>query len=141
MRRIAVKLVVFLVLGALVNVAVAWGCALWIDLKSPSVSRLKGLNGPTPEYMQWDTRRWETSGALRVVSVWDYRGPGRSSIITGFFDPSTPSSDSLVPPWADYLHPLHGEPNRGRYNWVADARGWPLLSKWGGSRSRTRASS
>ncbi len=29
MKRIAIKLVVFLLLGAVVNVAVAWGCALW----------------------------------------------------------------------------------------------------------------
>ena len=29
MKRIAVKLVVFLLLGAVVNVGVAWGCAKW----------------------------------------------------------------------------------------------------------------
>jgi hypothetical protein len=34
MRRLAIKLLVFLLLGAIVNVAVAWGCALFSPLRS-----------------------------------------------------------------------------------------------------------
>ncbi len=32
MKRIAIKLVIFLLLGAVTTVAVAWGCAYWIEL-------------------------------------------------------------------------------------------------------------
>ncbi len=31
MKRVTIRIVFFLLLGAIINVAVAWGCALWID--------------------------------------------------------------------------------------------------------------
>ncbi|MEE8154326.1 MAG: hypothetical protein V3T53_05140 [Phycisphaerales bacterium] len=44
MKRWITKLVVFLLLGAVVNVAVAWGCALWSSMTQDSdLSELRAL--------------------------------------------------------------------------------------------------
>ncbi len=137
MKRRLAKLVVFLLLGAVVNVAVAWGCAAWIDPFPRFAARIRGYSHHPPEYDSWKTWKFERTAALRVVSVWLYDDPEVPSIRTGFIPASGPSSESLVPAWADFLHPQYGEPSRGRFNWVADARGWPMLSMWGGCKSRS----
>ncbi|MFB3112460.1 MAG: hypothetical protein ACE10G_10540, partial [Gemmatimonadales bacterium] len=55
MKRWISKLVVFLLLGAVVNVAVAWGCATWIvPLKNDLAAYLRQVNAP----LRSDYRRW-----------------------------------------------------------------------------------
>ncbi len=55
MKRRLTKLVVFLLLGAIVNVAVAWGCATWIvPLKNDLAAWQRQLNAP----LRSDYRRW-----------------------------------------------------------------------------------
>ncbi len=50
MKRIAVKLVVFLLLGAVVNVAVAWGCATLVDF-------------------DWRQKRWQSSAVYLGAEI------------------------------------------------------------------------
>ena len=55
MKRRLTKLVVFLLLGAIVNVAVAWGCATWIvPLTNDLAALLRQMNAP----LRSDYRRW-----------------------------------------------------------------------------------
>ena len=56
MKRGLFKLVVFLLLGAIVNVAVAWGCATWIvPLKNDLAAWQRQLGTPS---LRSDYRRW-----------------------------------------------------------------------------------
>ncbi len=138
MTRLAVKLVVFLLFGAMVNVGVAWGCAVWIGPPGSYV--------PPPLNMDarkrvgrsegWSAYRYDSTGVMRIVAYWAYEEPGTIYAGSGFFDASPkPPAESLVPGWAAVIRP-HGEYSLGRYRWVADARGWPMLSMWGGAKTR-----
>ncbi len=58
MKRIALKLVLFLLLGAVVNVAVAWGCAVYIDLWTLEPERSSGYHATQDRTLgeSFDTR-------------------------------------------------------------------------------------
>ena len=89
----------FLLLGAIVNVAVAWGCAWKLDVfRVPGTgesSSIAGEVGETPSLV-WGVSRYERTGATRLVSY--YFMP--SKLFTDYDgDP-----DSLLPSWnQDYL--------------------------------------
>ena len=93
MKRIAIKLVVFLLLGAVVNVAVAWGCAVRIDLDGTSIhSRLTTLR--PGDY--WVVSERRCLGKARYVSrVW-------SGFATGTWEPD---AESLLPSWTRITRP------------------------------------
>ena len=47
MKHWIFKLVVFLLLGAVVNVAVAWGCGAWLNtLNAEQVARISSMDSP-----------------------------------------------------------------------------------------------
>ena len=77
MKRIAIKLVVFLLLGAVVNVAVAWGCALW---STAHVSRRSYGGAPIPERLVDRWRVWSAPADEETTSLeWTLSaGPGVS---------------------------------------------------------------
>jgi hypothetical protein len=70
-RRIA-KLVIFLLLGAIVNVAVAWGCALWLPPK-----RIVGMflhTGLSTTRFGWEAKLIEADEADQVKRNTDVAG-------------------------------------------------------------------
>ena len=78
MKRRLTKLVVFLLLGAIVNVAVAWGCATWSALKlvsGPLVGR------PTEADQRWWQQVVPAEAAPRASVVWRSRGFGCNSLL------------------------------------------------------------
>ena len=115
MKRRLFKLVLFLLLGAVVNVAVAWGCALVVDLGS---RRPEGAGLTVdPAHGSRSFLIWRGVGAFRIINDetdWaeDRRG-GRSWVETS----SLPHWTALraIPPLQDGVL------------WD-DARGWPFLA-------------
>ncbi len=135
------KLVAFLLLGALVNIAVAWGCATWIDETHKSNT---SLLGPIPfEDAGWNIILYEKTGAIRVLA--------HGSVSIGFahwreklgsdvsreeleraIEESSPYFCTVaelkthVPSWSRTNHPP--QPRALTYYPIEDARGWPFLS-------------
>ncbi len=121
MKRPLLTITVFLLLGVVVNVAVAWGCALWVD------AECAGRENSASRYT--DTERihisvWRRTGALVIVTD-RVRAAYGFSRVDG-------APESLLPPWsglstarAAYESGTADEEFR-----VADARGWPMLALW-----------
>ncbi len=111
MKRRLTKLVAFLVLGAIMNVAVAWGCAIFSIPFVPDENR-GGFN-PDSSRIVYEHRSF---GSARF---WDVR-VGIDSVISV---EGTPPVD-ILPNWAkdDDLRPftLH----------LYEGRGWPKLALW-----------
>ena len=139
MKRWLFKLALFLFLGAIINVAVAWGFVALQSSISRSDITAKGRSSGK-EFSKWETTKFEFAGSLRVTSSWRFNDPDVWQVETGFEEFTDVKSESLIPHWADFLHPLQGELSRGRFEWMADGRGWPFLSMWGGCKT-TYASS
>ena len=71
MKRRLLILLLLLVAGAIVNVAVAWGCALW----SP-IGRVVGFGAPdTSDELWWQSHRPEVA-AMHPLALWIDRGTG-----------------------------------------------------------------
>ena len=105
------KLVVFLLLGAIVNVAVAWGCAGWIDLTGVVP---RGTSPRKYSRYHWQVFDYfERIGASRM----GWRVP--PIIITGDGQTNMDSYMESLPQEFEPPLPL------GR---ISDRRGWPLLS-------------
>ena len=69
MKRIVIKLVLFLLLGALVNVAVAWGCALWAPTRAyENFTMFEGEAKPMSavSHANWSKHRPKEWPELRV---------------------------------------------------------------------------
>ncbi len=76
-KRRAVLILLLLVGGAIVNVAVAWGCYYWIDPTQGNLKSESMYHWPAPE-------RWQETTVLRSVGrdrirvdLWTYYGPWR----------------------------------------------------------------
>ena len=69
MKRIALKLLLFLLAGAIVNVGVAWGCAVWVDVANARIVNYEEQKETGP----WEHRfaiRSERPGATQVGVFW-----------------------------------------------------------------------
>ncbi len=141
MKRRLTKLVVFLLLGAVVNVAVAWGCAYWIDEERKSHTLLLG---PIPfEDAGWHIIIYEKPGAIRVVAFGvDHLGFAHwreklgSDVSREELERAIEESkpyfctvaevEARLPSWSRANHPPQA---RARTSYpIEDARGWPLIS-------------
>ncbi len=130
MKRRLTKIVVFLLLGAIVNVGVAWALALFVDMTwmEPQIEvfPLPDTHGRTnrAEYQQFLV----ADGAFRVA--W-HEGVQRNQVVM---------RTSLRPPYDSRSQPLETPDARG-LSWcfrdavptypimhVSDARGWPMLA-------------
>ena len=125
MKRRLTKLVVFLLLGAVVNVAVAWGLAWKLDVSRGHTTRKSLIDaevGKETPYHLWGVYRLERPGAMRVFSY-------HMTASTGSSDGRDPGS--LLPSWnQDYFLEIQ----RDEWNKLArmqDGRGWPMLALWG----------
>ena len=107
----------FLLLGAVVNVAVAWSCSIFVDVHSVDRQCVGDVFG-------WGFDVWRTAGATRI-----HCNEFVMCAVGAGYDAPPPVPDS-VPWWGptDF-----GQFRRnGRYIGppMEDARGWPLLSMW-----------
>ena len=127
MKRRLLTIIVFLLIGAVANVAVAWACALWL---SPRYEDEQGsaLRQYGPEHQpirKWEVRRFSRAGGTLIVSFRD-----RNS------DPSPETDEApslLLPNWADLPaepHFIYHSTSEHLEHLVFDARGWPLISLW-----------
>ena len=122
-RRWLLKLALFLVLGAIVNVAVAWVCCV-------HDSHFDELGDYQDAHLLRDTFAWSvwslrsSRGCLVSSSYQKWIGGGGVSQALG------PSPESLIPGWSHlprspFAYDLDVRP---RQMLVASARGWPLLA-------------
>ncbi len=125
MKRHLLIIGIFLLAGAVVNVAVAWGCALWIDVQSGSWSAVRQQS--ESEAFEWHYSIHRRRGATKIrISLLrldkgrrDEAGPVPATLPAG------------VPRWH------RGWPRESQVSWEGseyprthEARGWPLLSMW-----------
>ena len=127
MKRWTFTILLFLLLvsgGAIVNVAVAWGCALSVDVFQGS-DRYGMVAGSD---WWWGFHRHTRHGGTYLFS-WR-RADGDTPVTRGF------SPEAVVPNWTGFATPTpmfywclerYGSADDMR---IADARGWPVLSMW-----------
>jgi len=111
----------FLLLGAVVNVGVGWGCAWFVDVYEAPQERAKSFEIGH----RWFVLRWRRAGADRVTSIQSSSAHAPAT--------ATPP-ELLVPSWNPIFivsHKLDGVsgPSEGRR--LQDGRGWPMLSLYG----------
>ena len=72
MKHRLFKLALFLILGALVNVTVAWGCAVWLTIDvnqfPDKVEFRDEISGPGSSL--WRVQQIKRSGAMRILTLW-----------------------------------------------------------------------
>ncbi len=121
LRRWIVRAVVFLLLGAVVNVAVAWGFALRVDVF---------MNPGRKSYQFTDTRSvfiidFTATGSKRTQVARSYGDYSRANGHTSGFSP-----DELLADWS-HLRTTSESDGFTKFSrdvrWE-DGRGWPLLS-------------
>jgi hypothetical protein len=123
-NRRFIQVVVLLFLGAIVNVAVAWGCAIALDVHSGT----KETAVHVIRSGRWDCMRWTCIGACQFSSVWNKMASAAS--------PLEVQTRSLVPTWSRAsLSPSSAFENSVENSdrsftevQLGDGRGWPWLS-------------
>ena len=126
MKRLR-TILLFLLLGAIVNVVVAWGIALLAP--HPSSFYRKGFTPGGEQYGAWNTDRFVSIGIECIHSNWKLpifpNGP--------YYPPPKQSADSILPAWAIYAYPDEVPiVMTCRY---LEATGWPMLTFWSGRES------
>ena len=119
MKRRLLIIAVFLLLGAVVNVAVAWGCAAWADLGTDYTEGIS--EDGTASLLRWSSNigtliYFERNRTATLNRAW--RGRRRM--------------DELSPYWL-HLNEPSAAYQSGRTNEdirFIDARGWPVLTMW-----------
>ena len=119
-----------LLLGAAINVGVAWTLAATV--RAEGLDDWKGLgwsySKPNSPYRGWVTMSLVGLGSSRVVTEVYYH-----DVIGTIFPPVLTRPEEIVPGWAEALHhaPLDYDPNEAyAKRRIHDARGWPNLSLW-----------
>ena len=119
MLRLLTTVAVLLLVGATVNIAVAWGCGLWLEVFS---GRYEGAD-----------KRLDSSRAIRVSR---YSRTGATYFeairLRGWQPGNMGDPDDLIPKWTGLRLPgaayeageIHSEHR------VVDLRGWPMPSLW-----------
>ena len=121
MKRRLLIIGMFLLLGAVVNVGVAWGSAAWHYVAQ--ATRIPGVTLLEDGSTSWMIASYRSRVAHRMHSVW-----GPSALLT--WQPSGVSPTELARGWIHILAPDaadEGEPTGAR---VFDGRGWPMISMW-----------
>src|SRR5262245_24494397 len=123
MMRGLFRLGLLLVAGAIVNVAVAWGCAVFVN---PFQGDSDWLYPPGP---YWTLEKVERMGAMALTSI---RGKDEQSLP---FDNSYLSTDELtdfLPPWSNLEVPSPEFTARPRCVEIQRLRanGWPRPCLW-----------
>ncbi len=120
-KRYMLTIGVLLLLGALVNMGVAWGSAAWHYVaeatRTPGTTLLE--DGSTT----WMVASYRSRLAHRMHSVW---WPGALFAR----QPSGVSPGALVRGWAHILAPDAADGGEASGARVFDGRGWPMISMW-----------
>ena len=146
-KRRALKLLVFLLAGAIINVAVAWTIAYLVRFDSRLIGQSQRQDvftgsGASPE----ERERFRGYFAGRDAGFGSLRVSVSKSFSWGLTQRSTTSFVDLIPPWSKQFFEIP-ELTGGTAAWnsslythdnVVDARGWPFLSLWGGLRTPKR---
>src|SRR5690349_11243955 len=121
MKRRIFKLCLFLLLGAIINVAVAWGCVFVLGpCDAEHAQRTAGRGQNLPDYANWQLEVRTIRAGQFVDSRW-YRPPFVSTT------PRDPDPVSFLPSWAALARPDSRAPARSTHRIQLEARGWPLL--------------
>ena len=128
-RRLLI-IAIFLLAGAVVNVAVAWGCAAFID---PTADPNEIVASRTTGHRTWELLRFQVPG---VTFFWSTHGWMAEPLD---FPPHGPSPESLLPSWSDLAAPTTPDFLAAVDSTVDDlilerryvyCSGWPLRNLW-----------
>lgn len=119
MKRHLFKVALFLLLGAIVNVAVAWGCTLILG-ENPNKGNLQIGFEQIDEDYKWLVHRGDKPG---LISIQSYFG----AIVT-YGDEPLIEADSLVERWSHV--PNRNDPSGEPNSWEEFASGWPVTALW-----------
>ncbi len=126
MKRWLTKLVVFLLLGAITTIAVAWGCAFWTDVYDGSLTRV--IQPSESDAYEWyfDVRRQPGSASINLWCI---------LLVKVGSDEVAPAIPTTVPPGFPTWN--QGWPHESQVSWFGsqkvraqEARGWPWLAMW-----------
>jgi hypothetical protein len=135
--------IVWLLLGAIVNVIVAWACAILIDpyratqpppalgVPHQAVFAVRQVNEPWRG--QWGAVRYRVPGMLRLDSSFNRAAPPWGPANEGpGAQPDIGDPALLVPRWSGLATPSDEflASRREIERTIVDARGWPMLSLW-----------
>ncbi len=123
MKHRLFKLVVFLMLGAVVNVAVAWGCALFIEVEDGIAEGTFVLYRTNGRFGSVYLSEWRSQGASRVYCVvmdWSDKPP-----LGDWTDLTRKSIRVFARAGLDEAN--WSLLSQGDTRWV-DSRGWPLVA-------------
>jgi hypothetical protein len=118
------------VLGAVTNVAVAWGCAMWIPLSSGAQHSTVHIGWDPEAVPYWGAESRRRHGAQRLVwnASWvDFTNAPGINLSAALGDPLDMET---VPAWSlmDSSTPPSDEYAREFRMVVEDARGWPCVT-------------
>lgn len=128
MRHRLVTVVIFLLAGAVVNVGVAWGCAVWLSL-NPAKSDVREVANRLVRSPLWqdiwcEVRTLNRPGGRRFGIVWWYWEADETS---QYADVDTQLNE-ILPRWAFAALLSRTTPPEDMEVIVLDSRGWPLPS-------------
>jgi hypothetical protein len=133
--------VAFLLLGAVVNVAVAWGLAVLIDPFSASWDPGAGMRRGDaagvfvrrPWAGQWTAEVFAAGGLARFSSIHNRAEPPWGPGVDGAAaQPDWGDPAAILPAWSGFREATAEFAAGGLVieNRTGDARGWPMLSLW-----------
>jgi hypothetical protein len=128
-RRDALFILICVLAGVVMNVAVGWGCAVFMDPQLSEADERVGGSLLGAGYWNWRIWRHRAPGALRVMSQWS----DKPTLAAAQADVKDSPSDRLIPRWALFATPAYELPTGAHHYCVAQARGWPCLSLTGGA--------
>ena len=121
MRRRVLTILALLVAGAVVNVAVAWGCASRSIQRSWTISAREGYSR-IESVGFWRVFGTDSFGRVRIRSWWAFEWSGGITV-----NLNLPAARDLLPKWTDVVDHLEpGDINNADV--VAEATGWPFLA-------------
>ncbi len=119
MKRRILKLAAFLLLGAIVNVAVAWGCAMILAEQTDNWN-MRGSFARLEDDYVWLVYRQDRPGYFSIESyVW---------LIVMEEDERWDELGTLIENWSRI--PDRNDPSGEPRNWEESASGWPVASMW-----------
>ncbi len=128
MKRRALTILIFLLAGAVVNMAVAWGCAVWVNVVADKLNESADVRGPEEV---WGAKVWRRAGAELCTSSRIARAGKPRTGLTEIAQQSAakhprdilPNRGFLILPTKSFLSGGTNHDHKG-----VSSRGWPLLS-------------
>lgn len=120
----ALLILLSLLLGAVINVAVAWGCAAFVDvvgdLSTTEIRTFTQVTGVGKmDRRRWDIEMYRSPGAMFIES-WKARNAGSSTAVF---------PRDVCPKWTGLHEPTLERIETTQWQCI-DARGWPMLALW-----------